>query len=63
VRTITAIFLRNSLCGILDHIDQTPDLDPNYPGLLEFKETLIKRIQQLHREDPNQSPGQQTAAD
>ena len=51
MRTITTILLSNTLSGILDHIEQTPDLDPSYPGLLEFKETLLKRIQQLRRED------------
>ena len=62
MRTITTIFLSNSLCAILDHIDQTPDLNPDLPGLLEFKETLIKRIQQLQREDGLQFPGPDTRA-
>ena len=51
MRTVTAVFLRNTLCAILEHVDETPDLDPDLPGLLEFKETLIQRIQQLRNED------------
>jgi hypothetical protein len=49
--TVTAVFLRNTLCAILEHVDQTPGLDPDFPGLLEFKETLIQRIQQLRNEN------------
>jgi hypothetical protein len=51
VRTLTTIFLDNTLGAILEHIDQTPDVDLDLPGLLEFKETLLKRIQQLRSED------------
>jgi hypothetical protein len=49
--TVTAVFLRNTLCAILQHVDQNPGLDPDFPGLLEFKETLIQRIQQLRNEN------------
>jgi hypothetical protein len=51
MRAITTIFLDNALCAILDHIEQTPDLDPNLPGLIEFKSALIKRVQHLQLED------------
>jgi len=51
VRTITTIFLDNSLSAILEHINQTPDVDPDLPGLLEFKQTLLQGIQQLRNEE------------
>ena len=57
MRSISAIFLSNTLCAILDHVEQTPDVAPDLPGLLEFKETLIRRIQELQREDPLRFPG------
>lgn len=62
MRAITTVILSNTLCAILEHVDQTPDLDPSYPGLLEFKETLMQRIQQLQGEDPLRRPGQVTRA-
>lgn len=52
MQAITAIFLNNSLRAILDHIEQTPDLDPGLPGLIEFKETLIAQIHQIQQGDP-----------
>ena len=51
MRTITTIFLDNSLSAILEHINQTPDVDPDLPGLLEFKQTLLQGIQQLRNEE------------
>ena len=51
MRAVTTIFLTNSLAAILDHIEQTADLNPDLPGVLEFKETLIKRIEQLRNEN------------
>jgi hypothetical protein len=51
MRAVTSIFLTNSLCALLDHIEETPDLNPDLPGLVEFKDTLIKRIEQLRNED------------
>jgi hypothetical protein len=58
MRAITAIFLDNSLSAILDHIDQTPDLNPDLPGLVEFKNILLQRIQQLRTEDQAGISGQ-----
>jgi hypothetical protein len=52
MRAIATIFLTNSLCAILDHIDQNSDLNPDQPGLLKFKETLIERIHQPSKEYP-----------
>lgn len=51
MRAVTTIFLSNTLSAILQHIEETPDLDPELPGLLEFKQTLLQRIQQLRNED------------
>ena len=51
MRTITTIFLDNSLSAILEHINQTPDVDPDLPCLLEFKQTLLQGIQQLRNEE------------
>jgi len=51
MRTITAVSPRNTLCAILDHVSHPPHLDPDLPGPLEFKANLIKRIQELQRED------------
>ena len=51
MRAVTTIFLTNTLSAILDHIETTPDLNPDLPGLLEFKSTLLKRIEQLRNED------------
>ena len=51
MRAATTIFLTHTLSAILECVDETPDLDPNLPGLIEFKETLIQRIQQLRNED------------
>ena len=56
MRAITAIFLDNSLSAILDHIEGTPNLDRSLPGLLEFRETLLKRIEQLKAEDRRELP-------
>lgn len=50
MRAFTTIFLDHSLSAILEHIEQTPDLDPNLPGLIEFKNTLLQRVQQLRNE-------------
>ena len=50
MRAVTTIFLSNTLSAILEHIDQTPDLDPQLPGLLEFKSTVMHEIQQLRME-------------
>ena len=51
MRAFTTILLTHTLSGILEHIEQTPDLDPNLPGLVDFKITLLKRIEQLRNED------------
>ena len=51
MRTVSAVLLRNTLCAILEHVDQPPGLDPDLPGVLEFKATLLQRIQQLRNED------------
>jgi hypothetical protein len=51
MRAATTILLTHTLSAILEHVEQTPDLDPDLPGLIEFKETLIQRIQQLRNED------------
>ncbi len=51
MRAVTTIFLTHTLSAILEHVEQTPDLDPDLPGLIEFKETLLQRIQQLRYED------------
>ncbi|WP_348261337.1 hypothetical protein P8935_16205 [Telmatobacter sp. DSM 110680] len=51
MRAITTVFLTHTLSAILDHIEETPGLDPDLPGLLEFKETLTQRILQLRNED------------
>jgi hypothetical protein len=52
MRAVTTIFLDNSLRAILDHIEQTPDLNPDLPGLVEFKNTLIQRVQQIRDQEP-----------
>ena len=62
MRTFTTIFLDNSLSAILEHINQTPDLDPDLPSLFEFKETLLKRIQHLRNEDRWLNGGETFAA-
>jgi hypothetical protein len=51
MRAVTTIFLTHTLSAILDHIEETPDLHGDLPGLLEFKSTLLKRIEQLRNED------------
>lgn len=51
MRAATTIFLTHTLSAILEHVEQTPDLYPDLPGLIEFKNTLIQRIQQLRNED------------
>lgn len=51
MRAFTTIFLTNSLAAILEHIEQTPDLDPDLQGLLDFKTNLLERIEQLRNED------------
>jgi hypothetical protein len=62
MRAVTTIFLDNTLGAILEHINQTPDVDPDLPGLLEFKETLVKRIQQLRNDDRWLNGGETYAA-
>jgi len=44
MRAITTIFLSNTLSAILEKIEETPDVDQQYPALLEFKRTLIQRM-------------------
>lgn len=51
MRAFTTIFLTHTLSAILEHIEQTPDLDPDLPGLVDFKTTLLERIEQLRNED------------
>jgi len=51
MRAITTIFLSNTLSAILEKIEETPDVDQQYPALLEFKRTLIQRIHELRTED------------
>lgn len=51
MKTITTILLINTLRATLEHVEQTPDIDPNYPGLVEFKRTLITQIHKLQTED------------
>ena len=51
MKAFTTILLTHTLSAILEHIDETPDLDPNLPGLLDFKATLLKHIEQLRNED------------
>jgi hypothetical protein len=57
MRSIGTILLRNALSAIVDHVEQIPDLEPDLPGLIEFKEIVIKRIQELQREDHLRFPG------
>ena len=51
MRAFTTIFLTHTLSAILEHIEQTPDLDPDLLGLVDFKTTLLERIEQLRNED------------
>ena len=51
MRAFTTIFLTHTLSAILEHIEQTPDLDPDLPGLVDFKNTLLERVGQLRNED------------
>lgn len=47
MRAITTLLLRNSLSTIIEVIEQTSDLDPALPGLLEFKTALTTQLDTL----------------
>lgn len=51
MKTITTVFLINTLRATLDSIEQTPGIDPTYPGLVEIKQTLQQKIAQLRSQD------------
>lgn len=57
MKAFTTIFLTHTLSSILEYVEQTPGLDPDLPGLLDFKTTLLKRIEQLRNEDRPVLPG------
>lgn len=47
MKVLATILLINTLCAILDHIEQTPELDHSHVGLVEFKRTLSDQIDTL----------------
>jgi hypothetical protein len=51
MRAFTTIFLTHTLSTILEHIEQTSNLDLELPELLDFKTTLLNRIEQLRNEE------------
>ena len=51
VRAVTSIFLSNTLAAILETIQETPDLDPKDPALLDFERSLIQRIHELRTDE------------
>lgn len=55
MKTITTIFLINTLRATLDHVEQTPDVDVDYLGLAEFKRALITQNHKLQTEDSGPS--------
>ena len=49
MQVFTTIFLAETLRANVECIKETPDLDQNLPGAVEFKNTLQKRIAMLER--------------
>lgn len=58
MKAITTIFLINKLRATLEHVERIPDMDPNYPGLVEFQRTLITKIHELQIDDRGPDPGE-----
>ena len=47
MQVFTTIFLAETLRANVECVEQTPDLDQNLPGVIEFKDALRRRISML----------------
>lgn len=47
MQVFTTIFLAETLRANVECVEETPDLDQNLPGAVEFKDTLRKCISML----------------
>lgn len=48
MKDITTMLLINTLRATVAHLDAAIDLDPNFPGLREFRHALLVEIQKLN---------------
>lgn len=62
MRAFTTIFVTDALSAMLEHIEQTPDLGPALPGVLDFKTAPLKRVEQPGKDLPGLSDHQAQAA-
>jgi hypothetical protein len=49
MQVFTTIYLTATLCANVRHVEQTPGLDLNLPGVREFAETLLRKVEELKK--------------
>jgi hypothetical protein len=47
MKDFSTILLINILRATVDHVQQSPDIDPTSPGVRELQRTLLKQIVRL----------------
>lgn len=55
MKSFPTILLLHTLDATLEYMEQLPDLDPQSPGLLDFKDALSAEINKLQAEDGQSS--------